>query len=132
MSARNVEIARRAIEAYNREDFPSVLALAHEDVAVYATDAMPNPGDFRGHAGFVEWAEQWAEAWDSFSLEIIEIEAIDDRHVLAAIRQIGRGRVSGLELSMEVAHLYEIDEDGRIVRFQLHVERADALANVKA
>jgi hypothetical protein len=47
------------------------------------------------------------------------------------VRQNGRGRLSGLALTMEAAHLYEIDEEGKIVRFQLHDERERALENVR-
>jgi hypothetical protein len=31
---------------------------------------------------------------------------------------------------MEVAQLFELDRDGRIIRFQLHQHREDALAEV--
>jgi hypothetical protein len=43
---------------------------------------------------------------------------------------VGRGAISGIEIDMEVAQLFEIDRDGRIVRFQLHQHREDALAEV--
>ena len=61
---------------------------------------------------------------------MLDIEAVDERHVVAVVRQNGRGRLSGLELTMEAAQLYEINEDGKVVRFQLHDERERALENV--
>jgi len=63
-------------------------------------------------------------------LDVLDIEAVDERHVVAVVRQNGRGRLSGLELTMEAAQLYEINEDGKVVRFQLHDERERALENV--
>jgi ketosteroid isomerase-like protein len=130
MRERNVAIARSGIEAFNRGDVDAVLALASPHVEVYAPPDSPNPGRYEGHAGYLQWTGQWLEAWDSFWLEVLDIEAVDDRHVVALVRQHGRGRLSGADTTMEAAHLYEIDEDGRIVRFQLHDDRERALESV--
>ena len=130
MSERNVAIARSAIEAFNRGDVDAVLALAAPDVEVYAPPDSPNPGRYVGYEGYLRWSEQWLEAWETFTLDVLDIEAVDDRHVIAVVRQNGRGRLSGLEVTMAGAHLYEIDADGKIVRFQLYDERERALENV--
>ena len=130
MSERNVAIARSAIEAFNRGDVDAVLALAAPDVEVYAPPDSPNPGRYVGYEGYLRWSEQWLEAWETFTLDDLDIEAVGDRHVVAVVRQNGRGRLSGLALTMEAAHLYEMDEDGKIVRFELHDERKRALENV--
>ena len=132
MGERNVDIARNAIEAYNRGDVDAVLAMTSEDIEVYSTRDMANAGRFHGHDGFVEWTSQWLEAWDEFAIVILEIEALDERHVLAWVRQLGRGALSGIEIEMDAAQLFEIDADGKIVRFQLHTTRASALAEVGA
>jgi uncharacterized protein len=131
MPERNVPIARSAIEAFNRGDVDAVLALAAPDVEVYAPPDSPNPGRYVGHEGYLRWSAQWLEAWETFTPDVLDIEAVDDRHVVAAVRQNGRGRLSGLALTLEAAHLYEIDEEGKIVRFQLHDERERALENVR-
>ena len=130
MSERNVAIARSAIEAFNRGDVDAVLALAAPDVEVYAPPDSPNPGRYVGYEGYLRWSEQWLEAWETFTLDVLDIEAVGNRHVVAVVRQNGRGRLSGLALTMEAAQLYEIDEDGKIVRFELHDERSRALENV--
>jgi uncharacterized protein len=130
MSERNVAIARSAIEAFNRGDVDAVLALAAPDVEVYAPPDSPNPGRYVGYEGYLRWSEQWLEAWETFTLDVLDIEAVGDRHVVAVVRQNGRGRLSGLALTMEAAHLYEMDENGKIVRFELHDERKRALENV--
>jgi ketosteroid isomerase-like protein len=131
MPERNVAIARSAIEAFNRGDVDAVLALAAPDVEVYAPPDSPNPGRYVGYDGYLQWSEQWLEAWETFTLDVLDIEAVDDRHVVAVVRQNGRGRLSGLEVTMAGAHLYEIDADGKIVRFQLYDERERALENVR-
>jgi uncharacterized protein len=130
VSERNIAIALQGIDAFNRGDVEAVLAIAAPDVEVFAPPDSPNPGRYLGHAGYVQWSEQWMEAWETFTLDVLEVEAVDDRHVVAVVRQHGRGRLSGLDITMEAAHLYEIDDDGKVVRFQLHVDRESALANV--
>jgi ketosteroid isomerase-like protein len=130
VSERNIAIALQGIDAFNRGDVEAVLALAATDVEVYAPPDSPNPGRYLGHEGYVKWSEQWLEAWETFTLDVLEVEAVDDRHVVAVVRQHGRGRLSGLDLTMEAVHLYEIDEEGKVVRFQLHDDRERALANI--
>jgi ketosteroid isomerase-like protein len=132
MGERNVDIARNAIEAYNRGDVDAVLAMTSEDIEVYSTRDMANAGRFQGHDGFLQWTAQWLEAWDEFAIVILEIEAVDERHVLAWVRQIGRGALSGIEIEMDLAHLFEIAADGKIIRFQLHISRDGALAEIGA
>ena len=130
MGARNVDIARNAIESHNRGDFEAILAVTSEEVEVYSTRDMANAGRFHGHDRFLEWTSQWLEAWDEFAIDILEIDAVDERHVLAWVRQMGRGALSGIEIEMHAAQLFEIDPDGKIVRFQLHPTRESALAEI--
>jgi ketosteroid isomerase-like protein len=74
MSERNVAIARSAIEAFNRGDVDAVLALAAPDVEVYAPPDSPNPGRYVGYEGYLRWSEQWLEAWETFTLDVLDIE----------------------------------------------------------
>ena len=127
---RNVQIARQAIDAYNRRDQEAVLAFLADDVEVFSSPELPNGGTFRGRAGYREWIGQWVEAWDEHRVEVIDVESVGDRHMLVAVRQFGRGALSGVEIEMDSAMLFEIDADGKIVRFQLHLSREAALDHV--
>lgn len=130
MRERNVDIVRTAIDAFNRGEVDAVLAMATEDIEVHASRDLANAGRFRGRRGFLDWLTQWLEAWDKFTVLLLDVEPVDDRHVLAMARQVGRGALSGIEIDMEVAQLFEVDSDGTIVRFQLHLRREEALAEV--
>ena len=129
--ATDIEVVKATFAAFAARDLDAVLALAAPDVEVYAPPDSPNPGRYVGYEGYLRWSEQWLEAWETFTLDVLDIEAVDDRHVVAVVRQNGRGRLSGLEVTMAGAHLYEIDADGKIVRFQLYDERERALENVR-
>ncbi len=129
---RNVQIARQAIDAYNRGDHEAVLGFVADDAEVFSSPDLPNGGTFHGHAGYLEWTAQWVEAWDEFRVEVRDVEPLDDRHVLITVRQFGRGALSGIEIEMTTVMLFEIDADGKIVRFQLHLRREAALEQAGA
>ena len=129
---RNVQIARQAIDAYNRGDHEAVLGFVADDAEVFSSPDLPNAGTFHGHAGYLEWTAQWVEAWDEFRVEVRDVEPVDDRHVLITVRQFGRGALSGIEIEMTTVMLFEIDAEGKIVRFQLHLRREAALEQAGA
>jgi ketosteroid isomerase-like protein len=130
MRERNVEIVRAAIAAFNRGDIEALLELAAPDVEVVSPEELPNGGRFVGPNAWLAWMTTWMEAWDEFKVEVIAIEAVDDRNVVVDIRQIGRGKGSGIEIDMPMIYLCEVGPDGRFVRYQLHLTRDAALAEV--
>jgi ketosteroid isomerase-like protein len=105
-------IARQGMEAFNAGDVDAMVAALSEDVEVYASPEMANAGQYRGHDGFVSWITAWTDAWDEISAEVTDTIHVGDRHIVTAIHQEGRGR-DGISLSMELAFLFEIGDDGR-------------------
>jgi ketosteroid isomerase-like protein len=104
-----------------------VFAIAADDVEVGAAAELPNSGTYHGHKGFLRWIAQWLDAWDEFRIELLEVEAIDDHHVLVEVNQHGRGRSSGLEVTQQgLAYLVRL-RDGMVVRLFLYPDRAAAL-----
>jgi ketosteroid isomerase-like protein len=131
MREQNIEVARAAIEAFNRGDTASIQKLAAPDFEVRSSQELPNPGNFRGFDGYEQWVGAWLEAWDEFHVEELETEAIDEHHVLMLVRQVGTGQSSGLEITMDAAYLYEVGDDSKLVRFELHLTRESALGAVR-
>jgi len=130
---RHEELAAVALEAFNSGDIDSLVALLHPEIESFTSPDLPNSGTFHGKEGFLKWMGEWLEAWESFEIAIEEIQSIDERFAIAAVHQRGRGRGSGLEIEMDIAQLWQI-EDGLIVRFQYHptVEAARAaVANLR-
>jgi ketosteroid isomerase-like protein len=131
MSEENVAIGRAALEAFNDGDFERLLRLAHEDIRIYSPPEMPNPGEFVGREGYLLWIGRWMEAWDTFTVEIVESETIDDRFVVARVVQRGKGRGSGIETEMQVWYFWEL-RDGRMAEFHIYRERDEAVAAANA
>jgi ketosteroid isomerase-like protein len=119
---------RTAFESFERRDIDGVRAIAADDVEVGAAPELPNSGPYHGHEGFVTWIAQWLEAWGEFRIEVVEMVAVDDEHVLVEVDQHGRGQGSGLEVTQRgLAYLATI-RDGLVVRLFLYPDRAAALA----
>jgi ketosteroid isomerase-like protein len=124
--AANVEVARQAIDAFNRRDVDAMRALGDEDfVYDWSRSRGPIQGVYRGPEGFMEFAH---EQWDMFSEMEIEPQELIPRgdHVVVPISVRARGR-GGIPVSASSAMLYTFD-DGRLVRVTLYQERAEALA----
>jgi ketosteroid isomerase-like protein len=102
------------MEAFNDGDTPRMLAALSDDVEVYASPEMANAGHFRGHEGFIRWITAWTDAWEEISAEVTGNTPVGERHVVTAVHQDGRGR-AGIEVSMDLAFLFDVGDDGRCV-----------------
>jgi ketosteroid isomerase-like protein len=117
MPSRQLDIARRGIEAYNRGDLEALFELVTDDVEFVVPDTMANSGTYVGAEGFQAMIGQWDEAWDEFRVEIEEMIEEGDV-VIVSVAQFGRGRGSGIETQMGAAHLMRF-RDGRLSRWRL-------------
>ena len=124
---RNVELARAAFDVFERRDMDGVFAIAANDVEVGAAPELPNSGLYHGHDGIVTWIAQWLDAWGEFRIEVVDVVAIDDEHVLVEVDQHGRGQGSGLEVTQRGLAYVVTARDGLIVRLFLYPDRAAAL-----
>jgi hypothetical protein len=72
-------------------------------------------------------ATAWSEAWGETDYEVKKIELLDDRNLLAFIRQKAVGAGSGVPVEIDVVYLIEIVGE-RATRFEVYSGRDAALA----
>jgi ketosteroid isomerase-like protein len=122
MSSENVEIVRRAYEAFNSEGSRGTLPFLHDDVE-WDESALParKPGVLRGHEGILELDRQNAELWREIRAEVEEIVDAGDDRVLAFLRAVGRGRFTGEEVVLPLAHVW-VMRDGKGVSVTLYLD----------
>ena len=113
-------LARRGVELYQAGDVEGVLALLHPQVEGFSEG--PNTGGFDNHDGFLRWASEWDEAWESFERKVRDVEVVGERHAVAIVHQTGRGRDSGIEVEQLAAYVFEIDDEGRCVYLGLFLD----------
>jgi ketosteroid isomerase-like protein len=129
VAERNRALARDGLEAFNRGDIEAVLAFLDGEIETHVHPSMMNTGTWHGHDGYLQMIATWGEAWEDLHFEILELETVGDRHVLAHVHQTAAGRGSGVPVEMDVVFLFEV-VDGRALRFQVHPDREGAVAAI--
>ena len=79
-------------------------------------------------AGVRGFVEEWMDAWDAFRIDPEEFIDGGDA-VVAVVRDWGRGRGSGVEVTDRWFYAYRL-RDGRVVSWRLCGSRAEALEAV--
>ena len=130
MSSANVEIVRRAYDAFNRNDPDAAIALLDPDVEWTLPAHFPDAETWRGRDRVVEGLRSMASSFDSLNLEVHELIDAGDR-VVALVHIQGRAAVTGLDLSgMGVdGHIWTL-RDGRVLAVRMYGGTDDALAAI--
>jgi ketosteroid isomerase-like protein len=119
---------RDAYEAFNRGDVDAILDLLHPDIEWVPPPTSLEPQPLRGREAVREYlAPNFFESQAVEPLETIE----EGNRLLVAAHVRARGRGSGVELDQTAYHVLTIEE-ARVVRFEVHVDRAEALRALAA
>jgi ketosteroid isomerase-like protein len=125
MSEENVEIVRRAYEAWGSADPDSALAFLGDDVIWTPAREDPDPRPHRGRAGVREFRAQWEELFDDIRVEAEELIDAGER-IVSRLHVTGRGRGSGIDVDQSVYQVVEL-RGKSIVRIDEFYDRAAAL-----
>ncbi len=91
MSQENVEIVRRAFEAFDQDGIEEALPRLAPDNVVHALPEWPGPSEYRGHDGIRALMTEWTESFDDFHFEIGEIRELRDRCCARRERRADQG-----------------------------------------
>jgi ketosteroid isomerase-like protein len=126
MSRQNVELVQTVLAGFIATGAPS-WDLLDQEVEVYDHDVM-DAGEYRGHAGFGTWLENWDAAWSDFSMEPEEFLDAGER-VVSVFRMTATGRGSGVEVERQDAIVWSV-RSGKVVRLDYYNNRDQALGTV--
>jgi ketosteroid isomerase-like protein len=122
------EVVLAAYDSFNRGELEPILEILHPDVEWIPPPTSLDPRPLRGRDAVREYlAPNFFESQTAEPLETIE----HDNRLLVVARVRARGRGSGVELDQTAYHVLTIEE-GRAVRFEVHVDRAEALRALRA
>ena len=127
MSQENVEIVRRGFEAFARDDLDGVLEFMDPDVE-WAPAIAPLLGvePVRGKDALRRFfIRDLVEGFDDFEAKPLSIDDLGD-NVLVNIGYFGRGRASGVPVSLETFALIVV-RGGKVVSLRDYDTKADAL-----
>jgi ketosteroid isomerase-like protein len=128
MSQQNVEILRRATEAFNRGDLEAWFAEFDPDVVWYAFPDEPEPGPFRGRRGVQKMVDRWTELFSGLRSDVEEY--IDAGEYVLVPTRIS-GRVAGSDADVVVDEVYVNKcRNGKIIEVRECRTRDEALEAV--
>jgi ketosteroid isomerase-like protein len=129
MSAENVEIVKRGIEAFNRRDLDGMLRDYDPEAEVdWSQSPGVEAGIYRGRQAIRDFWNTFFETWER--IVVSPDEHIDcGESVIAPTRSRLWGR-DGMEVEAYGVFVVTL-RDGRIVWWRLFRERAEALKAVK-
>jgi uncharacterized protein len=127
VASSNVELVRSAFDAWNRGQAEAFTHHMAEDVAWLEVSGRPEGPvtERRGRDRLRRGLESLFDAWETYRIEVERLDEVDDR-VVAVVREVGRGRASGVEVDGRWGYLITV-EDGEIVRVEAYREARQAL-----
>src|SRR3954451_14777729 len=128
MSQENVEVVRRAFEAFDSEGFDGLAEFWHPDINWRAMEGAPDDvGVFTGHDAMRRYLDDWLEMFDGR----IELEEFIDAGDRVVVMQHGSGKSkrTGIPVDLRYTVVYTV-QDGKIVRGREYPTRSEALKAV--
>jgi ketosteroid isomerase-like protein len=132
MSEENVEVARRAFEAFNRtyaEGTPDLYEFLDPNVELVPLTALLTRTPYHGHDGVREWIEEMKRDWITFELTPERFLDVGGDRVLAIGSWRAQGRKGGVPLDFPKASWLNLTQwrKGKMVRMQTFTDRNEAL-----
>ena len=125
MSQENVEIVRRAAEAFNGRDLDHWIEFFDPEIEYHDTPDFPGGEVHRGLEALRRHAESYLSAWSDARVKL-DVRPVGQQ-VAGRIRYTGAGRATGIEVETpEVGALYDF-RAGRIRRVRQFATYAEAL-----
>lgn len=128
MSRETVALVESAFEAWNRGDVAGFAAHAADDVVwLEVSGWLEQEGrEVRGRERLERNLLGLLDAWESYRLELEEVHEAGER-VVAVVRELARGRTSGVEVDSLWGYLITVT-DGKLARVEAYRDPATALA----
>jgi len=129
MSQENVDLMRKAMDAYNRRDKAGWLALTDPDMEVVPPREWPESARILGREATWNFYVANAEAFGEGIFELVELIDAGSDSVVAHIRAAMRGKTSDASVSFSYWSVTTF-RNGRGLRAEWFPDRAEALEAV--
>jgi ketosteroid isomerase-like protein len=129
MSRENVEVVKRAVEAFSARDVDLAAALATPDFEWFpAMTGTVERGSYQGREGVGAYLRDVLDTWAELRVLAAEFRDLGDR-VLMLGRMAGRGRGSGAPVDAPIGMVFEC-RGGRIAQIRSFLDHGEALEAV--
>ena len=127
MSKGNVQVVRRAFDAYNRgqEGLDLLLDLLDPEIEWVTTGRFVEPDTYRGHEEVRRYMQALTDDLEELHVEPHELVPAGD-HVIVPVRVTARGRLSSAPIDLEFTFVFSL-RDGKVFLIRNYWREADAL-----
>jgi ketosteroid isomerase-like protein len=125
MSQENVEVVRRAYDAYLRNDLDAAYACLHPEIEFHTYSESPEAGVYQGREAVRRYNESLFEQFESFRVEIEEVVAAGDRVVVVST-QYAVPKGGQQEIDVHMTEVWTI-RDALLAERHSYSTRAEAL-----
>jgi ketosteroid isomerase-like protein len=125
MSRENVELVRRAIDAFNREGVEAALAYMDPAIEWVGPPEWLEASPYTGHDGIRKIASIWEETFDEYRLDVERAFDAGD-HVVALVVQHGRIKGTGDQIQQRIGFDWEV-RGGKGVHVRVYFSWEEAL-----
>ena len=125
MSQENVEMVRRAWEAFESGDIATAYSDVSPDLVTVVCPPLPVAGTYHGPEGLLQVAIDWAEGFDDLVMTPEEFFDAGD-HVVVHTLHKSRGAESGVPVETDIWYIYTFLA-GKMVRVTVFNDRDQAL-----
>ena len=121
MSQENVEIVSAVFDAWNEGSLETVLPFVAEGIEWLEVEGRPESAglEVRGKARVRSMLESLYETWQRYRLEPEEVQAVGDDRVVAVLREVARGRASGVDVESRWGYVITF-RDGKLGRVEAY------------
>jgi ketosteroid isomerase-like protein len=128
----NIEILKRAREAFSRRDFDALLPLISDDMELHPAigGAFRGATTYTGKEGMRRYWEDIMEVIEDFQFEALSFSAWHD-YLIVPNRISGHGTTSGIDIDTEMTFIWRISE-GQVVWGATFFSRQEGLEAIGA
>jgi ketosteroid isomerase-like protein len=124
MSEENLELTRRAVQAFEDRDLDALLAVLDEEVEAFPILAGMD-GGYHGHDGIRRWWDDLLGTFPDFRAELVELRDHGDS-IIAVMRTRGHGAGSDTPVDTTVWQVTRF-RDGKCIRWCAYTSEREAL-----
>jgi ketosteroid isomerase-like protein len=129
VSQENVEVVRRAFDAFNSEDIERIVSLTHiEFEAIVPPELSPEPDSYHGHDGIRRYFQSFQDVMDDIRFHPHRFWEVG-QSVVASVSLTAKGRQTAIPVEQQLAQVW-IVRDGKVACIRTYVSLPEALKAV--
>jgi ketosteroid isomerase-like protein len=126
VSKENIEIVRKAFDAFTSEGVESQLAFVAPDAGLYTAPEWIEGSEYRGHDGMRFLVSVWTDSFDDWTIESVELRDAEGS-VVALIEHSGKVKGTDTSMRQRMGAVCSDIRDQRIGRIQFFESWEEAL-----